>query len=225
MNTNQDNAKSPQDEMRSKLLIKLIPTVQKKGFQSLRMDEIAKYMDVSKATMYKYFASKEEIIEGVVNSFVQYINELTVQSLDTVQSFDTKFRQLFEQAILLAAYISDTFLDELKVMYPDLYNSLKEAMKRREDQISSFYQEGKEKGIFNDVNERLIFLQEDVLVRAMLDMKFLMLHHMTLHQVLLDFYTLIKLQLFKAEKLEVTNDSDVIQKIDYMAQKITRDLL
>ncbi|WP_321998857.1 TetR/AcrR family transcriptional regulator [Priestia megaterium] len=225
MNTNQDNAKSPQDEMRSKLLIKLIPTVRKKGFQSLRMDEIAKYMDVSKATMYKYFASKEEIIEGVVNSFVQYINELTVQSLDTVQSFDTKFRQLFEQAILLAAYISDTFLDELKVMYPDLYNSLKEAMKRREDKISSFYQEGKEKGIFNDVNERLIFLQEDVLVRAMLDMKFLMLHHMTLNQVLLDFYKLIKLQLFKAEKLEVTNDSDVIQKIDYMTQKITRDLL
>lgn len=225
MNTNQDNAKSPQDEMRSKLLIKLIPTVRKKGFQSLRMDEIAKYMDVSKATMYKYFASKEEIIEGVVNSFVQYINELTVQSLDTVQSFDTKFRQLFEQSILLAAYISDTFLDELKVMYPDLYNSLKEAMKRREDQISSFYQEGKEKGIFNDVNERLIFLQEDVLVRAMLDMKFLMLHHMTLNQVLLDFYKLIKLQLFKAEKLEVTNDSDVIQKIDYMTQKITRDLL
>ncbi|MDQ0862409.1 TetR/AcrR family transcriptional regulator [Bacillus sp. V2I10] len=224
MNTNQDNAKSPQDEMRSKLLIKLIPTIRKKGFQTLRMDEIAKYMDVSKATMYKYFASKEEIIEGVVNSFVQYINELTVQSLDTVQSFDTKFRELFEQAILLAAYISDTFLDELKVMYPDLYNSLKEAMKRREDQISAFYQEGKEKGIFNDVNERLIFLQEDVLVRAMLDMKFLMLHHMTLNQVLLDFYKLIKLQLFKAEKLEVTNDSDVIQKIDYMAQKITRDL-
>jgi AcrR family transcriptional regulator len=225
MNTNQDNAKSSQDEMRSKLLIKLIPTVRKKGFQTLRMDEIAKYMDVSKATMYKYFASKEEIIEGVVNSFVQYINELTVQSLDTVQSFDTKFRELFEQAILLAAYISDTFLDELKVMYPDLYNSLKEAMKRREDQISAFYQDGKEKGIFNDVNERLIFLQEDVLVRAMLDMKFLMLHHMTLNQVLLDFYKLIKLQLFKAEKLEVTNDSDVIQKIDYMAQKITRDLL
>ncbi|MBT2259233.1 TetR/AcrR family transcriptional regulator [Priestia megaterium] len=225
MNTNQDNTKSPQDEMRSKLLIKLIPTVRKKGFQSLRMDEIAKYMDISKATMYKYFASKEEIIEGVVNSFVQYINELTVQSLDTVQSFDTKFRQLFEQAILLAAYISDTFLDELKVVYPDLYNSLKEAMKRREDKILSFYQEGKEKGIFNDVNERLIFLQEDVLVRAMLDMKFLMLHHMTLNQVLLDFYKLIKLQLFKAEKLEVTNDSDVIQKIDYMTQKITRDLL
>lgn len=32
MNTNQDNAKSPQDEMRSKLLIKLIPTVRKKDF-------------------------------------------------------------------------------------------------------------------------------------------------------------------------------------------------
>jgi len=224
MNNNQDNAKSHQEEMRNKLLIKLIPTIRKKGFQTLRMDEIAKYMDVSKATMYKYFASKEDIIEGVVNSFVQYINELTVQSLDTVQSFDNKFQELFEQSILLTAYISDTFLDELKVMYPDLYNSLKKAMKRREDQISAIYQEGKEKGIFNDVNERLIFLQGDVLVRAMLDMKFLMLHNMTLNQVLLDYYKLIKLQLFKAEKMEVTNDSDVIQKIDYMAQKITRNL-
>ncbi|WP_436938033.1 TetR/AcrR family transcriptional regulator [Staphylococcus xylosus] len=224
MNDFQDFSINANTETRNKLILKLIPIVRKKGFQTLRMEDIAKYMGISKATMYKYFTSKEEIIKIVVDSFVNYINELTIQPFDTVQSFGIKFRELFEQSILLGAYVSDIFVKELKVTYPHLYEILKEAMKKREVQISKFYNEGKSQGIFNDINERLIFLQKDVLIREILDTKFLISNDMTLNQALFDLYKLMKFQLIKSEKMEIMNDPDILKRIEYMARKITIDL-
>lgn len=36
-------------------------------------DDIARYMNISKATMYKYFSSKEEIIQYIVQKVSNYI--------------------------------------------------------------------------------------------------------------------------------------------------------
>ncbi|MFE7083589.1 TetR/AcrR family transcriptional regulator [Priestia megaterium] len=224
MNTNKEHNRSSQDEMRNKLLEKVIPIVRKHGFQSVRMDDMAKHMDVSKATMYKYFASKEEIMEGAVAILVDYIDELVVESQHADQSFGVNFQQLFEQSISLAAYISDVFLQELQTLYPHLHSELQDAMQKREEKMISFYEEGKEKGIFHSVNEKLLFLQDDVLVRSMLDIKFLMMNHLTLQQVLFDYYTIKKLQLFKPDKLALVDDSEMADKLDYIAKKFTRDL-
>lgn len=222
MDGNIDN--NSQKEMKKKLINKVTPFIRKNGFQSLRMEEIAKYMDVSKATMYKYFASKEEVMESAVAVFIEDINEIEVESCDTTQSFVTGVQQIFEQSVLLAAYISHDCLNDLHVIYPALYNRLGDAMRRREKQMLDFYQEGKNKSIFNEFNENLIFLQDRVLVRAMLDTKFLMTHNMTLNQVLWDYYYLIEHQLFKAEQLQIMDDSNMKIKIDTIANKIISEL-
>lgn len=224
LNTNKEHNKSSQNQMKTKLLEKVIPIVRKHGFQSVRMDDMAKHMDVSKATMYKYFASKEEIMEGAVNILVEYINELMIESQHADQSFGTGFQQLFEQSILLAAYISDVFLQELHTLYPHLHNQLQDAMQKREEKMKFFYEEGKEKGLFHSINEKLLFLQDDVLVRSMLDIKFLMMNDLTLQQVLFDYYIIKKHQLFKPQKLTLVDDCIMKEKLDYVAKKLTRDL-
>lgn len=132
---------------------------------------------------------------------------------------------LFEQSVLLAAYISDTFLAELQMIYPKLYNRLRDVMEQREKHIMQFFQKGKNKQIFNEFNGTLIFLQNNVLVRAMLDIKFLMSNHLTLNQVLWDYYHLMKHQLFKSEQLHTIDDSNMTSKIEFITNNITHDLL
>lgn len=65
-----ENIDHQHNKIREKLLKKLISAALKDGFQQLRMDDIAKRMDVSRATMYKHFSSKEEVLEGVVDVYV-----------------------------------------------------------------------------------------------------------------------------------------------------------
>jgi AcrR family transcriptional regulator len=218
--------KHQENKITTKMLKKLITNaIKKDGFQNLKMDDIAKHMDVSRATMYKYFSSKEEVIEGVVNVYVDYINELVLEtSEDTELSFGSRFQQVFKQSIMLVESVTDALLKDLQVVYPDLYGRLKQAMTNREQQIIRFYQDGMSKDVFNRVNEKLILLQDDVMLRELISAKYLLYNQMSLKQVLYDYYIFKKTQLFKSEELLNGDDSMVHSIIDYIVQKFNHAL-
>ncbi|BBI33608.1 TetR/AcrR family transcriptional regulator [Cohnella abietis] len=216
---------SIQVEPKVKLLKKLINAVMKDGFQHLRMDDIAKHMNVSRATMYKYFSSKEEVIAGVVQIFVDYIEKLADRNQeDDERSFGIWFQKLFEQTVALVDRITDIFLKDLQAIYPELYDQLRAVLSRREQQALIFYREGKEKGIFNPINERLILLQDDLLLREIINVKYLLQNQISIEQVLYDYYNLKKIQLFKAEKLEIVDDSLIEPVIQHVVDKFNRSL-
>ncbi|OBZ15783.1 TetR/AcrR family transcriptional regulator [Bacillus sp. FJAT-26390] len=214
-----------QDQTRKKLLKKLISTVMKEGFQQLRMDDIAKSMDVSRATMYKHFSSKEEVIEGVVRVFVDYIDRLEDRTVeDDEESFGIWFQQLFEQSVSLVGKITDVFLKDLQAAYPDLYDQLKGTLNKREQQTLEFYQDGKNKGIFNQINEKFILLQDNILLREIINTKYLLYNQVSIEQVLYDYYNFKKIQLFKADKLSIVDDSKIKPIIEYKVEKFNRTL-
>ncbi|WP_269847068.1 TetR/AcrR family transcriptional regulator [Paenibacillus sonchi] len=196
--------------------------VRKNGFQGLKMDEISKIMDISRATLYKYFSTKEDIITFIVSSFVEYIHEI-IEDSDSNQVFVQRFQQTFEQTILLKEYITDIFLRELENSYPENYERLKEAMKQREDQELAFYDDGIKEGFFNKIDGRLIIMQDEILSNI-LDVKYLMENHLTVYQVLFDYYNLKKFQLFKPDKIKMIDDNLMIPRIEHMAQKISKNL-
>ncbi len=76
---------------------KIKPVIRKTSFSQLKIDEIAKYMDISKATLYKRFSSKDEIIEAVVEDFMNYLLEGDADNQDESMSFCRTFpkRRLF----------------------------------------------------------------------------------------------------------------------------------
>ncbi|MEO2203153.1 TetR/AcrR family transcriptional regulator [Paenibacillus pabuli] len=211
-----------QHQMRQKLTNRLLFHVRKNGFQGLKMDEISKIMDISRATLYKYFSTKEDIISFIVSTFVEYIHEI-IEDSDADQVFVQRFQQTFEQTILLKEYITDIFLRELENSYPENYERLKEAMKQREYQELAFYDEGIKEGFFNKIDGRLIIMQDEILSNV-LDVKYLMENHLTVYQVLFDYYNLKKFQLFKPDKIKMMDDNLMIPRIECMAQKISKNL-
>ncbi|RED37393.1 TetR/AcrR family transcriptional regulator [Paenibacillus sp. VMFN-D1] len=220
-----EQIENQQEIARVKLLKKLISAIMNDGFQSLRMDDIAKKMDVSRAKMYKNFSSKQEVIEGVVNVFIDYIEELEDPNLnDDEESFGVWFQHLFEQSVSLVGKISDVFLKDLQLAYPDLFDRLKGTLSKREQQTLKFYQYGKDKGIFNQINEKFILLQDDILLREILNVKYLLYNQMSIQQVLYDYYQFKKVQLFKAEKINIVDDSRIHPVIEHIVEKFNRNL-
>lgn len=204
---------------------KIIPAVMKDGFQQLKMEEIAKLMDVSRATMYKHFSSKEEVIAGVVYIFVDYIDQLKLPSVQVEgELFGVSFQQLFEQSVSLAGKISEVFLKELQSAYPELSDSLRSALLQREQQSLEFYRHGIDKGIFQPVNERFILLQDELLLREIMNTKYLLQNQTSIQQVLTDYYQFKKIQLFRPEKMGLIEDHLIIPVINYVAEKYNRTL-
>lgn len=213
------------DRQQEKLLKKLIISAMKGDFLHLKMEEIAKHMNVSRATMYKHFSSKEKVMEGVVQVFVDYLamlEEITPE--DDEASFGTWFQQLFGQTVSIVGTITDVFLKDLQAAYPDLYDQLEQTLAKREQQALDFYRSGKEKGIFNQINEELILLQDSLLLREIINAKYLLYNQVSLKQVLHDYYQLKKIQLFKVEKLSMIDDSKIEPVIDQLVKKFNPTL-
>ncbi|MEC0270180.1 TetR/AcrR family transcriptional regulator [Paenibacillus anseongense] len=213
-------------DARTKLLKKLIVSVIRDGFQHLRMDDIAKYMDVSRATMYKYFSSKEDVMDGVVRIIVDYIERLEERNHNEDESyFGVWFQQLFEQSVSLVEYITDALMKDLQAAYPDLYNILKGVLQKREQHSLRFYRLGKDKGIFNAINEKFILLQDDLLLHEITSVKYLLYNHTTIKEVLHDYYQFKKMQLFKADKLSLVDDANINPVIEQLSEKFNRALM
>jgi AcrR family transcriptional regulator len=216
---------NPQSEAKTKLLKKLIVSVIRDGFQQLRMDDIARHMDVSRATMYKHFSSKEEVIDGVVQIVVDYIEQLAEEDKYGEEAyFGVRFQQLFEQSVSLIEYVTDVFIKDLQSAYPDLLNVLKGTLGIREQQLLRFYRLGKDKHIFNPINEHFIFLQDDLLLREITSVKYLLNHHVTIQQVLFDYYQFKKYQLFTPDKISLADDEQMVPIIERLAEKFNRSL-
>lgn len=219
------NAPMRQDA-KTKLLKKLIVSVIRDGFLHLKMDDIAKYMDVSRATMYKRFSSKEDVIDGVVRIIVDYIERLEERNDNEDESyFGLWFQQLFEQSVSLIEFITDVFMKDLQASYPDLYNMLKDVLRKREDHSLRFYRLGIDKGIFNKINGKFILLQDDLLLHEVTSVKYLLYNQTTIKEVLHDYYQFKKMQLFKADKLSLVDDTNINPVIDRLSEKFNRTLM
>ena len=96
----------------------------KLGFKSVTMDDIACEMCISKKTIYKYFNTKEELIEQGTTSIHQKIlslmNGVVSKNYNAIkENFEMRkmFKEMFQTFDHSPAY-------QLKKHYPEIYNNL-----------------------------------------------------------------------------------------------------
>ncbi|WP_150275833.1 hypothetical protein [Paenibacillus tepidiphilus] len=56
--------------------------------------------------------------------------------------------------------LSFRFVNDLVTGFPESHDRLSEAMRQREQQVLSFYEEGIRREIFNPVNGRILIMQD-----------------------------------------------------------------
>ncbi|RUS46249.1 TetR/AcrR family transcriptional regulator [Cohnella sp. AR92] len=208
-------------ECRSRLVTKLFSPIRQTGFQQLRMDDVAKHMDISKATLYKYFSSKDEIIELIVQQFVGFIKEKDEEDLRAADlPYEQRFRNSFVQTLLIASYRSDPFLNDLRETLPELYGELESAIGSRIERLRRFYEEGMEKGAFLRQNATLVILQDELMFRSLIDPVQLMKQNLTLRNALFDYYQIKKRQLLATCDDDAKADEAMRERLDRLARKI-----
>jgi AcrR family transcriptional regulator len=205
-----------------KYLDKIKPVIRKSRFSQLNMDDVARYMDISKATLYKYFSSKDEIMELFVDHCIDYLKHADVLVLDKDISFVERFQKTYEHALKCVIYVPDILLQDLKEIYPDFYERLTLAEQNRNHNLRQFIESGMEKGVFNQINATLFTIQDEVVLRRIVEPSFSIRYDLTLKKALFDFYILKKHQLIKPELLHTVDDSAMENQISEMMHMISR---
>jgi AcrR family transcriptional regulator len=198
----------------------ILPYIRKHGFNHLKIEEILKYMNISKATFYKHFSSKDDLIKQLVIDYATYVINVDPMVLDESVMFEKRFRRIFEQSILSIMILTDEFYSDIKQFQPGLISIISTAQQNRCDLLQQFYYSGFEKEIFNPINPIVFFLQDDAVIRRLMDPFFIIHYDTTLKQHLIDFYNLKKYTLFKADMLHTVEDSAMELEISQILQRI-----
>ena len=141
-----------------------------KGIKSVRMDDLAASLSVSKRTLYELFGDKEELLLEVVRIHGEemrgYMRDVAAKAenvLEVILAFYTRTVDDFQGT-------NRAFFEDIK-KYPKVVNYLEAGRKENIQSAIAFYKKGVEQGIIrDDVNftivQEMIHGQMDMLMRS-----------------------------------------------------------
>ena len=131
------------------------------GFRKVSMDELAKEMKISKKTIYRHFASKGEIVEATVDSLQTNLKRSIDQIINKDSSSISKLIQMSNTLLNIAFKVSDTWLGDLRVHSPELWDKIEEFRSKIFMKVfGSILDQGKE--------ERFIIDRPNIIVLAVM---------------------------------------------------------
>ncbi|MGB0862706.1 MAG: TetR/AcrR family transcriptional regulator [Saprospiraceae bacterium] len=184
-------------ETRKKWIEQLMPIYMKSGLKRFTMDEISLKLGVSKATIYKHFESRLEILEAVVHSKVHEIADFEDRTMDTSIPYEIRYQNAIKSASLRIAGISNQFLLDLKELYPDLWIKIQSLQFFAGERAKAFYQEGVERGILNDFDPAWLAMTDRIFLVGLSDPQFLIDNNLTLQKALDNYFKLKSTGIFK----------------------------
>lgn len=181
----------------------LLPIYINNGLRKFSMDDIAAHLGISKATLYKHFRSREEIIE---NSLVVKLNDIgsfREKLFDEEQEYWDRYFNAIYIFFAEISGISTDFLLDLKTLYPEIWKRVEFFRSYAADMLRDFYQQGIELGLFNDISPALLVASDKMFFDLISDPDFLKTQQLTLQQAFKDYFTLRTKGLFQSSDNEL----------------------
>ncbi len=130
------------------------------GFSRLSVDEIAAMFGMSKKTFYKFFPTKEDLINQVADRIMAEGRTHLGEIIGSDKDFISKINELMSFVMLQSTRISRALQIDVERFAPDLWKRIEEFRKHRiTDVFSHLVEQGIKEGyVRSDVNKRIFLL-------------------------------------------------------------------
>ena len=150
----------------------------KSGFYKITMDEIAKGLSISKKTIYKYFPSKNRLVDTVMNALQQYIKSKLNKVVEGNENSIVKMREIAQIFAELSIKLNQNLLFDLQTHRPDLWDKIEEF---RGNLIRNIWEniiaQGKDEGYIIDKPNDIIITIVYASIRSVINPTFLLNHN------------------------------------------------
>ncbi|MFB5652216.1 TetR/AcrR family transcriptional regulator [Leptospira wolffii] len=135
------------------------------GFAKTNTDQIAKHVGISKRTLYKYYDTKDRLVDAVFelirkkvqSKFDEVLNDHKRDPLD-------RLKEILFFISELGSKMSKTFARDIETVRPDLFETMKEFRRQRLLSLADLLREGQKQGLIRkDITPELTI---DILLAA-----------------------------------------------------------
>jgi len=164
-----------QSEERDRILNYAINKFHAEGFYKTSMDEIAKDLQMSKKTIYKYFQSKEGLLETVAGWLMDESKKHIDSILSSGDNVVVKFLKVINMYNSKVLKCSEKWFTDLQVHAPKLWQRIDEFRTSRIYHVlSELVSEGKKEGYINEeIPTCVIVTSYNSTIKSMVNYQFL----------------------------------------------------
>lgn len=161
------------------------------GMSKVTMDEIARDMRISKKTIYKYFPTKQDLVNESVFEMLDSVKKSITEIVDGSQNSIEKLTNMGKVFFGIASQFSDKWLGDLRINHLNLWTKVDEfRTKAIGENFSKIIEQGKQEGYFLDKPTPIILTIFIAAVRSIINPDFLMNNNFsaeTAAKITLDF--------------------------------------
>lgn len=184
-------AREDNPNLRREWISVLSPLYLREGMKRHNMDDIAAELGVSKATLYKHYSSRQEILEEIVKNKLEELRVFEQYLMNNEVPFTERYQKAVKAAALVLAGISNAFLLDVKELHEHLWVSIRDFQDYALQLAREFYQRGIEEGILHEIDPNLLAVTDKMFIRAVSDPQFLIDNNLSL-QTAFEGYFLMK---------------------------------
>ncbi len=146
------------------------------------MDEISSELHISKKTIYKYFSSKEKLLEEICSGTSCDIGNRLDSIVDGKDNVVIKFVRILNFHSNFSRNISDKWLRDLSIHAPDIKKNIDEKKNERINKVvEKLLEQGKKEKLIEDYPSKLIILAFNSSLTSALNSDFLINNNFSMH--------------------------------------------
>ena len=167
-----------------------LPFFYKEGISGSTMNDIAKHLNLSKATIYNYYQSKEDLVHDSLWVKLKELEQLKNHLFDEDKDFIERYFEGVRLSADCLAGMTDIYLTDLKENYPKSWNSIVYFKEKSIENLTKYYQMGIERGIFRPFDVKIMAACDLVIFNSFINPNFLTDNGITVQDAFSEYFNM-----------------------------------
>lgn len=159
---------------------KLTTLFLKNGIKKVSMDRVVVHLGVSKATFYRFFESRDVLIEKIIENYLQQFEGFEKILHNEEKDYFERFVETFAFFSKPLMGLNNIFLKDLKEYYPKQLERINNFQNQILEELGKYYKTGIEKKYIVDCNVSILLAMDKAMIWQLTDGSFLQKNQLTI---------------------------------------------
>lgn len=167
-----------------------LPFFYKNGIQGPTMNDIAEHLGLSKATIYNYYESKEDLVHDSLWLKLKELDKFRDLLFDDSLDFVGRYFEGVNFVTSRLEGISELYLDDLRNHYPKSWESVELYYEKSVENLQKYYEMGIANGTFRPFNTGLMATFDLKFFNMMVDANFLTSNNINIETAFKEYFNM-----------------------------------